>query len=290
MDLSQFDYAPLALSFAHVALGVLMLIFAKLALRLLSPYAVDTEMTKSDNPAFGLAVAGYYAATVIVYIGSTSTGGLPLDAGTRGALAAMGQEVAWTLAGIVALNASRWLLDRLIVGGMHDDTEIARHRNVAAGAVECGGYLASGIILAGAIRQPSGTILTAAAFFIIGQAALILAGRLYQRWSGYRVAEEVRTGNLAAGVAYGMTLVALALLMLKAVSGEFAGWGRNLAFFGLDAVAGLALLLLLRWITDLALLPQARIADEIVKDRNVNAGLVEGVLAVGIGAIILFLF
>jgi hypothetical protein len=40
----------------------------------------------------------------------------------------------------------------------------------------------------------------------------------------------------------------------------------------------------------LALLPNARIAEEIVRDRNINVGLIEGVLAVGISAIILFVF
>jgi hypothetical protein len=49
-------------------------------------------------------------------------------------------------------------------------------------------------------------------------------------------------------------------------------------------------LLGLRWLTDLALLPAARISEEIVRDRNVNVGLVEGSLAIGAASIIFFLF
>jgi hypothetical protein len=79
-------------------------------------------------------------------------------------------------------------------------------------------------------------------------------------------------------------------LMVRAVTGEYVSWIRNLTWFAIDALIGLLLLLVLRWVTDAALLPHARIAEEIARDRNVNVGLIEGVLAVGIAAIILYLF
>jgi uncharacterized membrane protein YjfL (UPF0719 family) len=290
MDFLQSDYAPLALAFTHVVLGVLVLVLAKYVKDLLSPYSLDQELTSRDNPAFGLALTGYYAATVIVYLGAASAGPLPLDAGTSGVLAAMGIDVAWAAAGILALNGSRWLMDHLLVTGVENSHEVTEHRNVAAGMVECTGYIAVGLVLASAIRQPGGTVWSAVVLFLLGEAALILIGRLYQRLAGFNVAREIQGANLAAGVAFGMTLVALALLMVKAVSGEFVDWGRTLSFFAFDVIAGFALLRLLRWVTDLVLLPNAEIPTEIVRDRNVNAGLIEGVLAIGIAAIILYLF
>jgi hypothetical protein len=78
--------------------------------------------------------------------------------------------------------------------------------------------------------------------------------------------------------------------MMKATSGDFVSWPVSLGFFAFDAIAGFLLLMLLRWVTGLALLPHAKIDEEVVRDHNVNAGLIEGVLAVGIAAIILFLF
>jgi hypothetical protein len=41
---------------------------------------------------------------------------------------------------------------------------------------------------------------------------------------------------------------------------------------------------------NVTLLPHAKMTDEIVRDRNVNVGLLDGVLAVGIAWIILLLF
>ena len=290
MEILQLDYAALALSFGQVVMGVVVLILAKLALGVLSPYSTDQEMTSRDNPAFGLAVAGYFAGTAIIYLSAASSAPLPLDDGAKAALTAMAGNLAWALAGLVALNGSRWLMDRLLVTHVRNDREIVEHRNLAAGALECGAYIASATVLAGAIRQPGGTPWTAAAIFLLGQFALILTGHLYQRWSGYDVIAEVRSGNLAAGVAYAMTLVALSLVMLKAIGGEFTSWTVSLSFFAFDAVAGLILLLFLRWLAGAALLPGSRLTQEIVRDRNVNAGLIEGVFAVGIAATILYLF
>ena len=290
MDLLQLDYTALALGFVHVVLGVVVFVVAKLALGFLSPYSTDQETTTRDNPAFGLTLSGYYIGTAIVYLAAAASAPLPLDAGSSAVFLAIAGDFAWALAGILALNASRWAMDRLLVTGVRNDREIVTHRNLAAGAVEGGGYVASAIVLAGAIRQPGGTPWTAAALFLLGQCALILMGRLYERWAGYDVPKEIRTGNLASGIAFAMTLAALALLMLKAISGEFAGWVRNLSFFAFDAVVGLGLLLFLRWLVDLVLLPNARFSEEIVRARNLNAGMIEGVMAVSMAAIILFLF
>lgn len=290
MDLLQLDYAPFALGFVHVFLGIVVLVVAKLALSFLSPYSTDQETTTRDNVAFGLTLSGYYAATVVVFLGAAAFAPLPLDAGAIGAFLAIASDLAWSLAGIIVLNASRWVMDRVLTPGMRNDREIIDKRNRAAGAVEGGAYLASGLLLAGAIRQPGGTLFSTAILFLLGQCALVLMGRLYQRWAGYDVAAEVRSGNVAAGIAFATTLTALAVLMVKALSGEFSGWGWNLSFFVFDAIAGLVLLLFLRWLVDLALLPNARIAEEIVRDRNINVGLIEGVLAIGISAVILFVF
>jgi uncharacterized membrane protein YjfL (UPF0719 family) len=284
------DTAPLLLSLARVILGVVVLMLARVIKGLLSPYRMDEELTANDNPAFGLTIAGYYLASVAVFIGAVQAHVVPLDQGTGGALRGLGLDLAFATGGILALSASRWLMDSALVAKACISDQIVRHRNVAAGAVEAGVYVASGLVLFGALREPSGSVLTMVVFFVLSQVVLVLFGRMYQRLAGYDVAAEIQTGNLAAGIAFALSLIAIALLMVKATSGEFLDWSSNLAYFAFDSVVGFVLLIVLRWVTDLALLPNARIADEIVRDRNVNVGLVEGVLAVGVAAVILFVF
>jgi uncharacterized membrane protein YjfL (UPF0719 family) len=290
MSFLQLDYAAVALATVEVILGVAVLIVAKLALGILSPYATDQEMTARDNPAFGLAISAYFAGVVIVYLSIAAVAPLPLDEGGKAVVLGMATKLVWALGGIVLLNASRWLMDRLLVPHVRNDHEITEHRNLAAGALEGGAYLASAAVLAGAVREPGGNLRTALAIFLLAQFVLILLGRLYQRWTGYDVAAEIHSGNFAAGIAFALTIAALSLLMVKAISGEFISWTRNLSFFAFDSVAGLILLLFLRWLTAATLLPHARVNEEIVRDRNVNVSLIEGVFAVGIAAIILLLF
>ena len=290
MNNLQIQTAPVFLALAYVVLGVVVLILAKLMKSILSPYRMDEELTSRDNPAFGLVLAGYYAAVVIVYIGVARADVAEFDVGTAAALQSLGWTLAWAVAGIVALSFSRWLLDRTLVPQCCHSDEIVRNHNTAAGAVECCIYIASGVVLAGALREPGGSVWTALVFFLLSQIVLLAFGRVYQRVAGYGVSAEIRQGNLAAGVALGFLLIAIALLMLKATSGEFIDWPTNLAYFAFDATVGFGLLLGLRWVVDAALLPNARIPDEIARDRNVNVGLLEGVLAAGVAAIILMVF
>lgn len=290
METFQLQMAPVLLAVAHVVLGIAILILAKVLKTWLSPYRMDEELTDKDNPAFGLALAGYYLAVVIIFLGSARAQSASLDEGTMGMAGALGLDLAWAIAGIVALAFSRRLMDRTLVARACQSEQITREHNVAAGAVECGVYISAGVVLAGALREPGGSIWTALVFFLLSQVVLLLFGRVYQRVAGYDVSREICGGNVAAGVPFGLTLIAISLLMFKATSGEFVGWGINLSYFAFDAIAGFLLLLALRWVVDTALLPKARIADEIVRDRNLNVGMIEGVLAAGVAAIILVVF
>src|SRR5215831_13300614 len=117
MENFQLNYAALAVALAHAGLGVVVLICAKLIQQIFSPYSMDRELTTQDNPAFGLAITGYYGAVVTVFVAAAAAQDLPLDAGSRAVLTALGLDLAWALAGILALNGARWLMDRLLVSG-----------------------------------------------------------------------------------------------------------------------------------------------------------------------------
>src|SRR5687767_14478177 len=148
----ELELAPVLLSLARLVLGVTVLIIARVLKSLLSPYRMDQELTTNDNPAFGLTVAGYYLASVIVFLGAVRAHVVPLDQGSAAALWALGLDFAWASGGILALSASRWVMDRALVAKACISDQIVDHRNVAAGAVEAGVYLASGLVLFGALR------------------------------------------------------------------------------------------------------------------------------------------
>jgi len=83
--------------------------------------------------------------------------------------------------------------------------------------------------------------------------------------------------------------MALGILLLNSIAAGFASWGENLTLFGAYAVGGFVLLALLRLLVDWILLPGTTIHHEIAKDRSVNAAWIEGVAAIGIASLVLFL-
>ena len=292
LDWTAADWQWLLVGLLYVALAVLLVVAAKWLLDLLTPYKLDHELFENDNPAAGVAAAGYFAAVVVIFLGVSI---VPSDAEAYGlapdwgqVFLSLGGVALWTLGGIGALNLSRLTSDLLILVGVPARVEILRDRNVGTGAAEAGCLLASGLIVAGALNG-AGTLLTAIVFYVLGQAALVGFARVYRLVAGYDVLGEIERDNHAAGLALGLNLTAIGLVLTKAVAGDFAGWGTSLATFGFYAILGPALLLGLRWVVDLVLIPRTTLPKEIAGDRSMAAAWVEGTLALGVAAVLFFM-
>ena len=184
------------------------------------------------------------------------------------------------------------LVDKLLLYKFSTKKEIITDRNLGTAAVEAGSYIATGLIVAGAIHgDDSGgiAILASLAFFALGQAALVAFARLYQWETKFDIHDEIEKDNVAAGVALGLNLIAIGVILFGAIAGEFISWKEGLSQFGYFAILGCLLLFLLRKVTDRLLLPGTTIAHEIAKDKNLNAAWIEGIVSVGMATVILFM-
>lgn len=287
-----------------VALGLFVLVLAKVAKDFMTPYKVDEQLTGKDNPALGLSMTGYYLGVVIVFLGVLQDSGEGQESYRIAAYGADLLEVfLYSLGGIVLLNLSRVVVDKVILTRFSTHKEIIEDRNTGTGAVECANYVASGLIIAGALN---GDIMldspeylesgipwwlgawTAGAFFILGEAGLFLFTWVYQRFTKYDIHDEIEKDNVAAGVALGGNMVAIAIILLKGLKGDFVGWPENVSTFAVYAVAGCILLFLVRWVADRVMLPGATFDEEIARDRNINAAWIESALVIGAACIIFF--
>lgn len=224
---------------------------------------------------------------IIVFLGA-SVG--PSAATTvSGYAATVAEDLLWAVGGIVLLNAGRFVVDRLVLYRFSTVKEIITDRNVGTGAVECGTYIATALIVAGAIHGEGGGPGTALAFFALGQLALVGFGLFYQAITRYDIHAEIERDNVAAGVAFGASLAAIGVILLRANVGDFVGWGPNLLAFVEYAVLGALALMVLRRLTDWALLPGTTIPLEIARDRNLTAAWIEGVVSTGMAALIFFM-
>ncbi len=267
---------------SFILLYLFIILLSKLLNNVLTPYDVDDELTNKDNAALATSMCGYLGATTIIFIGALlgSTQGLILDLMTVGG---------YTLIGILLLNLSRIINDKLILYKFSNVKEIIEDRNAGTGAVQMGSYLASGMIVAGSIHGEGGGIITMFVFYGLGQVALILFTAIYSLVTPYDDHAEIEKDNVAAGVALGGSLIAIGIVLMRGVAGNFISWQSNLATFGINAALIIILLPLVRFFFNKVIISGADLNDEIEKDKNIGAAFLEVIMAIGFATLIFFI-
>lgn len=255
----------------------------------------DDVHIDNGNLAVGLRRGGLYLGVALGLSGALSGGssGFFLDL------------LYLILDGIIIVGllfSSRFLNDFIMLGHVSNDGECIREftredgqkvtGNTAVGLVEASMYLATGFILKGSLSGGGGTFVQAIAsavlFFILGQAALLLFGLLYEMITPFNVREEIKKNNPAAAIGLGGILVSLGIILMSSVSGPFTGWANDLAGFLLYTVYGIVMLLVFRKVVEKLLLPTTSLAVEIKEDRNVAAMVVAESAIAAVAVIIAF--
>lgn len=309
--MESIDFLGLAYTLASglAVLGVLFVgrtLWSKMAL-----FDAEHQLTGADNPAVGTALFGYLGALTIVLMALLTTQGAgPGD--TTGMVWDISELVLYGLLAIFLIKLSGFINDRAILKGFENAKELVQDRNVGVGAVLCGSYLASGLILAGAFsgRIDPGLLAEDAsrlstigyeiaislACYAFCQVALTFYGVVYQavqRTSihaaiaeDYEVDGVKHGGNVAAGIAFGGNLAALGLVMWGGAAGDFLGWLDLAVRLGVATALGIILLPLWRRFVDRMMMGKADLNKEIYTDRNVNAALLEAVSMLAMGGVI----
>ena len=233
-------------------------------------YKIREELVEKDNLALAVALVGYLLGLVLA-IGGVMSGpsqGLDID---------LIDIMIYGPLAIVLLNLSRIVNDRLILHGFSIRDEIIRDHNVGTGAVVCASYVATGLVIYGAVSGVLGGVVTTVVFWALGQVALVLAGLVYNVITPYSIHDEIERDNVAAGVGFAGALVGIGIVVQHAAAGDFISWAMSLQEFGLEVVVGLVVLPVVRVVTDLVLLPGRRLTDEIVNQEhpNLGAGFIE---------------
>ena len=234
-------------------------------------FSLRTELIENDNLAAALAVAGYYLGLVVVLVGVVSG---PASFSLLDDVIGL---VIFGLLGIVLLNLSGLINDKVVFSKFAIEREIVEDRNAGVGALEGANYVAVGLITAGAMSGEGG-LLSGLVFWIAGLAALIVAGMLYDRITAYDLHDEIEKGNVAVAAAAAGVLIGFGNIIRLAGEGDFVSWNESLTEFGYYTVVGLILLPFIRLFADKVLLPGARLSDELLQEQpNLGAGVIEGV-------------
>lgn len=246
---------------------------------------VKSELVDKDNLAFSVAHVGYFIGLLLA-VGSAIVGP------SNGLLIDLMDICIYGLLAIILLNLSVFINDKIILRKFSVHKEIIEDRNVGTGVVEGASAVASGLIIYGAVVGEAVNlthgILTALIFWAIGQCLLIITSYVYNWITPYDIHEHIEKDNVAVGIGFAGSLIAIANLVRFGIQGDFVGWSEMLGTVGIDVLIGLALLPLIRLITDKILLPGAKLTDEIVNQEhpNIGAALIEAFAYIG-GSVLL---
>ena len=243
----------------------------------------DEELTKKDNPAFGVLWVGYMLGLAIALAGTFSNLGPSvldniLDLATSG------------LAAIILMRVSMALAGRLILPGLRLDTQIVAERNLGAAFAFAGLLVANGLIIAGVMQGRSDSylleLLDIAAYWAAGQVFLLVAWLLYRAIARFDARKDLGAGkNAAAGISVGGFFIATGLVLQAALSGAGSDLGSELLVAVAVGAAGLVLLAAARALSALVFLPKASLADEVGRQGNVAAGSVSALSFVAVAVI-----
>ncbi len=228
-------------------------------------FVLREELVKKDNLALALSVFGYYFGLVI------ALGGV-LSGESAGWIDDLFDIFYYGIISIILLNISIFINNKIILSKFDNIKEIIEDQNAGTGMVEAGNHIAMGLIIYGAMSGDTGDLITAGAFWLLGQFVLIVAGAVYNWITPFDIHEQIEKDNVAVGVAFAGALIAIGNVIRIGAAGDFISWSENLStFFGFVAF-GLIMLPIVRWATDKILLPGEKLTDELVNQEKPNVG------------------
>src|SRR5215472_2623253 len=265
------DVGIVELIFVTLA-ALVLLVLARWVQQWLYGQTVHALFTESNNPAMGIAVAGYLFSviwTTTVLLGNLSYTLVPDILGV----------LLYGCVGIVLLTGVALGTCRIFLG-MGVQEQLAA-RNVAAGIVVAGVYIATSLTYSGGLSGEGGGFWIMLLFFLLGQLALLGITYAFRWLTSYDDVQEIASGNIAAALALSGLLIAVGLIVRWAVAGEYTSFFHSLGSFLLALLWALVFYPVRQVIVQWLLLGGAMhwrnslLDSEIAHDKNVAAGLLE---------------
>jgi uncharacterized membrane protein YjfL (UPF0719 family) len=206
-----------------LAIGTTLLLLVLLAI-------VERGVAKdlvAGNAAHRLVRVGQVVAVFAIAAASVDNGVSNGDA-AHSAIWSLGAA----LLGLVLLLVTGKLGVRLLLSSRLT-AELDRG-NEAAGLAAGAQYVAAGIVTSAALagNDPK-SIGLSIAFFVLGQITLQLTIALFRALTTYDDAEQIAGENIAAAVSYAGLAIAVAIVVARAVEGDFVSWQISLRGYGM---------------------------------------------------------
>lgn len=263
--LTPFGYFP---NFLLILLILLLTWIGKKMFDLFTRFSLEHQLVKADNKAITTAFVGYLGGVVIV-----------LEGVLEGIYTSVWIELIevgiWGLVGILLLNLAGKMNDRFILRQLSNRTELEENQNIGVGVVVAGSYIGSAMIIRSIIMgEPLGWVYEISLtlfYFLLGQFAFFLFSLLHQKVVRYNFHQEIKEGNIAAGISFAVNLAAIGILLAIPIRMSY-----SLILFAAWFILGSAIMAFFRFVMDRMIIPSEKLDEEIHVDRNWGIALLEG--------------
>ncbi|GEA12173.1 DUF350 domain-containing protein [Alteromonas sp. KUL49] len=266
----------------YLVLFAVIFLAAKWAKDLFTSYSLNKELAEHDNASIALTMSGYYIAVALIFVSQLAgpSYGLTQDIFLVGG---------YSVLGILLLNLSRWVNDKAILRTFCNIEKLTKEQNNGVGAIQFGVYLATGLVVSGALSG-QGSVLTFFVFFLLGQLSLVAFTIIYNLVAPYDLYAELEKNNFAAAVGFSGALIGLGIIVKNSVTGDFVAWNTDLLSFAGSAVLGFIFLPLLLRLVDRLVIPGKSLSHEITHDQSVAAGLLVASIVISFSLVLVQLF
>lgn len=258
--------------------------------RFINQFVMNIHLTESlvhkDNPAMGVQISGYVLGMMLIVasvLSGSGSGSLLIDA----------RDVAiYGTTGIIVLALSSTLLLRVFLSA--EAHESVRQGNVAVAITAAGSYIATALVIAACVSGDArgGNFLTSIVFMLAGFVALLVITYLFRLLTAYDDVQEILGGNISAAMSYAGLMIAIGIIVGHAAKGDFVDYISSFAGFGRALLAVVALYPIRQFLVQGLLLGSGfrlyggGLDDEISRDKNINAGIIEAVSYIGAALLI----
>ena len=278
----------------YLAIDITIAILLLGAMRFLSGFSAKVnstdELSKEDNFAFGISVAGSVAAMGIVL-----TGAITGESASSYLLEAVGM-LSYGIFGLILIKIGRIVHDRIALNRIDKTAQIKAH-NISVGIVDAAGAIATAIIIKAVLLWVHGldinTFIAIAAGFVVSQAMLVLVTRIKEKQyaknnQGDCLQEAFADGQTALAIRYAGQVISTALAVTAA--SHFLTYSpdtiiMNLLGWLVFSVIMTVLVFILTTIAKKLVLWGINLVEEVDQQHNIGVASVEMAISISIALI-----
>ncbi|TMP38366.1 DUF350 domain-containing protein [Pseudoalteromonas rubra] len=269
---------PLA-ELSYFVLFLIVLFIAKWLYNATTSYSTFTEIEQNKNLALATSISGFLIAVTMMYVAV-------LQGPSKGLITDIINVSLYSLTGLGLLVLTRVINDKLLLPKFCNKAQIITHQNLPVGIVQFASYITAGLIVSGALMG-EGSFVSAIVFYLLAQIVLLIASKLYDLLTQFDLHQELKNNNMAAAISFAATKIATGIILFHALRGGLETWSHSITLFFIDALIALALLPVVRLLTDLVLMPGVRV-NKAIAQGNSAVSLIEGSVAVSVAIAIFY--